>query len=153
METTSMKVFGLSDFRNQSVFPNHSHFRNFPQSKTKSSKEDGKITRKSIRGTNGKNDVLWCGWTNETYVSLLRGRRNRRARAPGPPRFWQIRYKATFTNYVDEKRWVGSPKMSHRYFNIFKVENVTVGGWSKKPRTCQCSLWTTLSNYSDYVHS
>jgi hypothetical protein len=54
-----MKVFALSDFRNnQSVFPNHSHFRNFPQSKTKSSKEHGKITRKSIRGNNGKNDVL-----------------------------------------------------------------------------------------------
>jgi hypothetical protein len=57
-ETTSMKVFGFSDFRNHSVFPNHSHFMNFPYSKTKSSTEDGKITRKSIRGTNGKNDVL-----------------------------------------------------------------------------------------------
>ena len=58
LETTLLKVFGLSDFRNHSVFPNDSHFRSFLNSKTKSSMEDGKITRKSIRGTNGKNDVF-----------------------------------------------------------------------------------------------
>ena len=38
-----------------------------------------------------------------------------------------------FTNYVDKKRWVGSPKMSN-FVNFYKVENVNVGGggrWSK----------------------
>ena len=41
--------------------------------------------------------------------------------------------KGSFTNYVDKKRWVGSPKMSTFFVNLYKVENVNIGGrWSKK---------------------
>ena len=40
--------------------------------------------------------------------------------------------KGSFTNYVDKKRWVGSPNMSI-LVNVHKVENVNAGGvrWSK----------------------
>ena len=34
---------------------------------------------------------------------------------------------AAFTNYVDKKRWLVSPKMS-TFVNIYKVENVNAGG-------------------------
>ena len=35
--------------------------------------------------------------------------------------------KRLYTNYVDKKRWEGSPKMSN-LVNFYKVENVNVGG-------------------------
>ena len=39
----------------------------------------------------------------------------------------------SFTNYVDKKRWAGSPKMLIFFVNVRKVENVNLGGmWSKK---------------------
>ena len=47
--------------------------------------------------------------------------------------------KGSFTNYVDKRRGVGSPKM---FVNVYKVVNVNGGGvgCQKKPKTCQRSL-------------
>jgi hypothetical protein len=45
--------------------------------------------------------------------------------------------KGSLTNYVDKKRWVGSPKVS-TFVNVYKVENVNVEGYSYNSikRTC-----------------
>ena len=40
---------------------------------------------------------------------------------------FQAAGKGSFTNYVDNKRWVGSPKMLI-FINFFKVENVNKVG-------------------------
>ena len=63
------------------------------------------------------------------------------------PLHWRSRspgiHKGAFTNYIDKKRWVVSPKKS-TFCQLYQVKNVIGGGWvvKKKLKTCQRSFWT-----------
>ena len=59
-------------------------------------------------------------------------------------RNYGINHWGSFTNYIYKRRWVGGQSQKSPIFvNNYKVELVNAGRWSKKPKYCQRSLWTT----------